>query len=583
MELEKYEVVILGEGTGAIAAGIQSARSGAKTLLVNPQPWLGGMLTSAGVSATDGNHQLHAGLWAEWREYIRQHYGGADSLFTGWVSNTMFEPKIGEQYWTYLAAKEDKLTIYNVTQWTSISKGKVWNIHIPAKNIDVQAQVLIDGTDLGDIAAQIGVDYSIGMDSQSATLESMAPKNQNKIIQDLTYVAILKDYGVDADKTIDKPDNYEQHLYECSCQHNCDNPKMHPCQKMLDYGKLPNKKYMINWPFHGNDYYANVINMNLEEREVVYQKAKELTLGFVYYIQTELGFNYLGLAEDEFPTSDKLALMPYHREGRRIRGMTQLTANHIAKPFNYNLYKTGIAVGDYPIDHHHAKNENAPDIEFPKVPSFSIPMGCIIPKDMDDFLIADKAMSVSNIANGATRLQPVTIQIGQAAGIIAAHSVMNNIPTREINIRDIQSKILEADGYIMPFIDVSPDKPYFKSVQKIAATGILKGRPVPYKWANQTWFDPDSLLLVDSIKTGLIEFDSRFEELELLGQFVNQTQTQDIVFQFCTLFDLPCQNNQPKIIPYNFPVTRAEFAEILDLEIDPFKLKGIGFSGRYID
>lgn len=31
------------------------------------------------------------------------------------------------------------------------------------------------------------------------------------------------------------------------------------CAKMLTYGKLPNNKYMINWPRHGNDIYLNVV------------------------------------------------------------------------------------------------------------------------------------------------------------------------------------------------------------------------------------------------------------------------------------------------------------------------------------
>lgn len=574
-----YDVIVLGEGTGAVAAAIQAARSGAETLLVNPQPWLGGMLTAAGVSATDGNHKLHAGLWAEWRQLLRNHYGGADSLFTGWVSNTMFEPKVGDQYWKYLAAKEDKLTIYNSHKWSTITKVDNWKIHILNKEIDVTARILIDGTDLGDVAEQVGLSFDVGMDSKDDTDEEIAPEAANDIIQDLTFVAILKNYGIGTDQTIVKPQHYDKSLYDCSCQHNCNDPKMHPCKTMLDYGKLPNNKYMVNWPFHGNDYYANVIDLTKQERQQVYQKAKEHTLGFVYYIQTELGFKHLGLADDEFPTEDKLALMPYHREGRRIHGMTQLTADHIEHPFQYNLYKTGVAVGDYPIDHHHAENENAPDINFPKVPSFSIPIGSLIPKEVDNFLIADKAISVSNIANGSTRLQPVIIQIGQAAGIIAAHSVRNNIPTRRINIRDIQDEIIQAKGYIMPFIDVSPKHEYFSSVQKVAATGILKGRPLPYKWANQTWFDPDSLLLVDTIISGLVNFDAGFKDIELLGKHLSQSQTQDIIAHFCNVFDLPCKDNTPKIIPYNFPVTRAEFASQLDNEVDVFKIKFIDFQG----
>lgn len=577
-----YDVIVLGAGTGAITAGIQAARSGAKTLLVNPQPWLGGMLTSAGVSATDGNHQLHAGLWAEWRDLIRNHYGGADSLFTGWVSNTMFEPKIGEQYWRYLAAKEKNLKIYNSTNWSKITKEDVWIIHIPSKDLNVTGRVLIDGTDLGDVSKQVGVQYNLGMDNREITGEIMAPANSNDIIQDFTYVAILKDYGEGKDMTISKPKGYSNELYDCSCKHNCDDPKMHPCKTMLDYGKLPNKKYMINWPFNGNDYYANIVELSSVERESIYEKSRQHTLGFVYYIQTELGFSHLGLADDEFQTENKLALMPYHREGRRIKGLTQLTAHHIQHPFKYKLYKTGVAVGDYPIDHHHGKHKDSPDIEFPSVPSFSIPMGSLIPQNVDDFLVADKAISVSNIANGSTRLQPVIIQIGQTAGIIAAHASKQNVDIKDISIRDIQSEILDVNGYIMPFIDVAPDHDHFQAIQRVASTGILKGRPVPYKWANQTWFDPDSLLHVDDLKMGLIDYDPRFSELDLLGNYITQIQTQDIVSRFCEIFSLPCKDQQQKIIPYNYPVTRAEFAEQLDLEIDPFNLKTINFQGEFI-
>ena len=51
----RYDVVIIGGGASGTTAGIRSARLGAKTLIVEQSPWLGGMLTSAGVSATDGN------------------------------------------------------------------------------------------------------------------------------------------------------------------------------------------------------------------------------------------------------------------------------------------------------------------------------------------------------------------------------------------------------------------------------------------------------------------------------------------------------------------------------------------------
>ena len=58
-----YDIVIIQGSTGGTTAGIQAARMGTKTLIIEPHQWLGGMLTAAGVSAIDGNHHMPAGLW----------------------------------------------------------------------------------------------------------------------------------------------------------------------------------------------------------------------------------------------------------------------------------------------------------------------------------------------------------------------------------------------------------------------------------------------------------------------------------------------------------------------------------------
>lgn len=48
-----------------------------------------------------------------------------------------------------------------------------------------------------------GVPYDVGMDSSAVTHEDIAPAEANGIVQDLTYVAVLKDYGRDV--TIPRP------------------------------------------------------------------------------------------------------------------------------------------------------------------------------------------------------------------------------------------------------------------------------------------------------------------------------------------------------------------------------------------
>ena len=597
------EVLVIGAGTGATTAAIQSARSGAKTILVTSLPWLGGMLTSAGVSATDGNHQLPAGLWAEFRDSLRGHYGGADSLFTGWVSNTMFEPKVGDYYWKQIANKETNLDIWYDTEWNEIIRtDNGWKVTIDKKNTSytVAAQIIIDGTDLGDVAATAGATYDIGMDSQHDTGESMAPESANDIIQDLTYAAILQDYGEGIDKTITKPDGYDRSQFLCACKQNCDDPdpqpKPHPCETMLTYGKLPNGKYMINWPIKGNDYYANIIEKNKEEQNEILAKAKNKTLQFIYYIQTELGYKHLGLTEDEFPSEDNLPLMPYHREGRRIHGATRLNVNHILEPYNHNLYRTGIAVGDYPIDHHHYERQDAPVIDFPKVPSFNIPIGTLIPKNVDNLIIADKGISVSNIVNGASRLQPVIIQIGQAAGLIAALAVKQNQSPYELKTRDIQNHLLNADGYLMPFIDVTPADPHFISIQKVGATGILKGTGIPFKWANQTWFYPDSNIYSKTLIENLKEFDPNLTINQGSDGWLTILQAYELLSVCHNQINRVNGSKFPNIQSYedhwtkvvgldnfdlNRPIKRKELAVLIDNLLKVFE-RPIGMDGQWI-
>ena len=92
-----YDVVVVGGGTGGTAAAIEAARGGARVLVVEESPWLGGMLTSAGVSAIDGNYRLRGGIFGEFTDSLAARYGGYDALRSGWVSNILFNPRVGAE------------------------------------------------------------------------------------------------------------------------------------------------------------------------------------------------------------------------------------------------------------------------------------------------------------------------------------------------------------------------------------------------------------------------------------------------------------------------------------------------------
>ena len=122
LKIEQVDVLVIGGGTGGTAAGIQAARTGVKTLVIEPSPWLGGMLTAAGVSATDGNHHMPAGLWGEFRSKIRDYYGGAEAIATGWISHTLFEPSVGATIFQELAAEEPQLEVWFEADFNKVAK-----------------------------------------------------------------------------------------------------------------------------------------------------------------------------------------------------------------------------------------------------------------------------------------------------------------------------------------------------------------------------------------------------------------------------------------------------------------------------
>ncbi|MCW3092932.1 MAG: FAD-dependent oxidoreductase [Ferruginibacter sp.] len=528
-------VLIIGGGTGGTAAGIQSGRMGVKTMIVESGPWLGGMISSAGVSATDGNHKLASGLWKEFRDQLYTVYGGAHGVETGWVSNTLFEPHVADSIFKKMAANTNHLSVLYGWQFTKVFKkaNRITGaqfINPSGKTMTVEAAVTIDATEMGDVIAAAALPYDLGMEAAAITGETVGITESNHIIQDLTYVAILKDYGDAADCTIVRPVGYDSTEFDGACtdfyvNKNLPAPKV-DAKKMLAYGKLPNKKYMLNWPLAGNDTYLNIVELTEAQRQAALLKAKETTKRFIYFIQQQLGFKNLGLANDEFPSADKLALIPYYREGRRVKGLVRYTMRHLAEPFTYGdpLYRTGISVGDYPIDHHHKKNTLAPQhLEFYPVPSYNVPLGSLIPMGSEGLIIAEKGISVSNVVNGTTRLQPCVLLTGQAAGTLAALAVLQKKNITAVPVRSVQLALLNSGAYIMPYIDVPFDHKQFIAIQKIGATGIMKGRGIPYKWANQTWFYPDSLMTLKELVEGLQPYykkvtANKVASLEITGE-----------------------------------------------------------------
>ncbi len=585
----EYDVIVVGGGASGVMAGIQAARMEKSVLIIEETEWFGGMFTSAGVSAIDGNYKLASGLWEEFRKRVTNYYSGEENVKTGWVSNVMFEPQVGASILDSMVAEANNINAIMNSRILDVKRMiDRWNITFETGD-QIQSttgKILIDATELGDIAGMLNIPYTIGMDSRYDTGEEIAPIEANDIIQDLTYVAILEKAD-DADPpTLTKPDGYNPEIFRCTCAGFCDpetiSRTLWPCDQMMEYGRLPNDQLMVNWPIYGNDYYVNAIEMSREEREEAFEKAKNFTRCYIYYLQTELGFDDWRISNSIFPTADGFPMIPYHRESRRVEGMVRFDVNDLAEPYGQedDLYKTGIAVGDYPVDHHHAaypESENLPDLHFYPVPSYTLPLGTLIPKEGEGLIVAEKSISVTNIVNGTTRLQPVCMLIGQAAGILASLSIDLNVPLNEVPVRRVQQGLLDAKAFILPYADVFVDDAEWKTIQKIGATGLLKGEGRNIGWRNYTFFHPDTVVSKQEI----------LENLNELDLFLEMNNTEDQVLsvagflEICNSLDRAERMDDEALqdlwmgkgwgsVDIQQSITRREAAVLLDHLLNPF-------------
>lgn len=196
---------------------------------------------------------------------------------------------------------------------------------------------------------------------------------------------------------------------------------------------------------------------------------------------------------------------------------------------------------------------------------------------------------MSNIVNGASRLQPVVLGIGHAAGALATIALRDGKSPAEVSIRAVQQALILQNGYIMPFIDVNPEMPSFGAIQRIGSAGIFKGEGVPYLWANQTWFYPGRAVteyeLIKGLKPlypSIQTFWGASGEYLTLSRFIELLQLVDKDITRVVVSEAWDQGRLEGNFFDGLILTREQASVLLDRLLDPFA-KEINWQGEVID
>jgi hypothetical protein len=428
--LAEADVVVCGGGTAGISAAYCAARHGAKVILLERWPSLGGMATNALVNiwhTSDRTKQVIRGFVQE-----AVDRGGR---FVRRMAHYPTKPETHEFDSTGMRVVFDQMTkdagvrvFCGLTAIESIVEAdRMRAVLVDTKTgrKAVRGRIFIDATGDGDIAANAGLPFDFGRQRDGA-------------VQGMTMMFRLR--GLDPQRVKAHPQD-GQRVFELM-------------KKLRDEGKFPQfleaaaRSYLTSprdpvvsynmCPVAGNPLdEEELTRLTAQAREQVYQYAnlwREEMPGFEQAEVEQMGFA-LGV-----------------RESRRIRGLKTLEAPMVVKAVKQ---PDAIGHGFWMIDIHDPKGsghttwvDQKADMTPPVGDSYHIPLGICLNDRISNLAVVGRCISATHEAMASVRLQSHCMVMGQGVGTCAALALAAGVDMAQFDVRKLQTQLRKDGVYL---------------------------------------------------------------------------------------------------------------------------------------
>ena len=411
-----YDVVVLGGGPSGIAAAIESARCGAKVLLAEAYGMLGGMATTSLVSPfmtnydRDGENVTVGGIFREIIEKLAEKSAAilpentdSPSIHTSFIEKyhrhvtpyTSFELQILLDEMVREAGAE--VLLYTRFADAITENGKISAVILSALEglISVTADVFIDCTGNASVADASGVYTYLG-------------DEETGIPQPGTLMFEIG--GVDDEAYTKRPE-----------------------QPVKAYRTPIKGRYSIN--------HYRVFNVNAANSKSMtdaHMKARTQVIDAYNLLKYRTpGFENIELLQ--------VASVLGVRESRHIDGHYKIKVSDIS---DGTKFEDRIAVYGFGMDVHPRNETMFGNFKIEVAKRYYIPYRSLLPRGINNLLVAGKTISCESQAAGGLRCMPCAMAMGQAAGAAAAMAVKSEISVSDIDFRELQS-IITSHGAII--------------------------------------------------------------------------------------------------------------------------------------
>ena len=452
-----YDVIVVGGDPEGVCAAVSSARNGLKTLLIEDDEALGGLMTLGKLNFIDICESRDGSILTQ----------GLFMEFYDAVGGTAFDVETAKQFFCDWVVNEENATLKLNTEFVKPVMNGDAIVGVVVEENGEQATYtasrIIDATVDADVAAAAGAPYTIAG-------EDIGEKERH---MGVTLVFELS--GVNWDKVVDYLENddnagtgaTEKTAWGYTREGYAYEPKDDLMRlRGFNVARQDNGNVLVNALI-----IFGVDAMSEESKaEGIARAQKELE-----YIVPYVRENFIGFENVEL---EGTASQLYIRESRHIIGEYQLTIDDVLE--NRDQWDK-IAIVAYPADIQPTAGQTygtvigSPD-------RYAIPFRSIVPLDVENMLVIGRSASYTSLAAGSARVIPVGMAEGEAAGVASAYSLNNAISFRDMSadedaIADIQKTLKKQGAYLDDFTvhEAFMDHWAYPGVKVIRSLGLLDG------------------------------------------------------------------------------------------------------------
>lgn len=388
------------------------------------------------------------------------------------------------------------------TEFDEIGAGKVyryWNAERGEKRIiNGYAGYESEGTTFqGDNAVQ-AYNYRLCL--------TMDKKNMRKIERPVNYnreeyASLIDDVWLGRHTNIDMHKVTKEMMEENRKHIAKGNPTKIPGDRW-GMAKITNRVILPNGKTDANNQHGAFLSTDLPEenwpwptaswewRDKFAQRLKEYTLGLLWFVQNDDALpphfreecRKWGLSATEYPDNNNFPRQVYVREGRRFEGVyffTTKDALPVAIGQRPPVHSSSITASHYALDSHAVlkREEGRVHLDgFISYPTevYTVPYGVIVPRQVDNLLLP-VPVSGSHIGFSTLRMEPCWMAMGEASGVAASLAIDGQLTVRDIDLNQLQEKLIKHKATLIYFKDVATNSPDFEMVQYMGLKGYLPG------------------------------------------------------------------------------------------------------------